>query len=130
MMVGSFGSLVFMVSLKKTMTFDGFKRSTAARWATHDIHLNNPISEYLGPGQDTVTFDMVFDVAFGVRPRNELERIMVLCRDGVPHRLVVGGVPLGSKQWVITSYDQTWDRFDGKGNVIKGGCTVTMKEYV
>lgn len=130
MMVGSFGSLVFMVSSKKTTTFDGFERSTSPRWAVHDVHLKNPISEYLGPGQDTITFNMIFDVGLGVRPRNEMERIMVLSRDGVPHKLIIGGVPLGVKQWVIASYNQKWTHLDNMGKVLRGGCSVTMKEYV
>ncbi|MFX3635460.1 MAG: phage tail protein [Candidatus Pristimantibacillus sp.] len=128
-MIGSFGSIVFTASRNKTMTFNDFKRTTSARWATHDVHLKNPIVEYLGPGQDTITFSMIFDVSFGVRPRNEMTKILKKCRDGVPHKLIIGGVPEGGKQWVIESFDQTWERFDGRGNLLRGGCTVTMKEY-
>lgn len=128
-MIGSFGSIIFMVSRDKVRTFDNFKRSTDARWAKHDVHLKKPIPEYLGPGQDSITFDITFDVLFGVRPRNEMSKILIKCRDGVPHKLIIGGVPEGSKQWVIESFNQSWERFDGKGNVLRGGCTVTMKEY-
>jgi len=129
MMVGSFGSVVFQASRNKILTFDDLKRSTAPRWATHDVHLKKPIPEYLGPGQDIINFTMIFDVSLGVRPLNEMERIMVLCRDGVPHRLVIGGVPFGAKQWVITNYEQMYTHFDGRGNLMRGSSSVTMKEY-
>ncbi|MCM3632927.1 phage tail protein [Paenibacillus camelliae] len=128
-MIGSFGSLVFLANPNTLRTFDNFQRDTSARWAEHEIHLKRPKSEYLGPANDTVSFAMQFDIRYGIKPRNEMERLTVLCRDGTPHRLVIGGVPLGAKQWYIESVGQTWKRFDSKGNVIYGEATVTLKEY-
>lgn len=129
-MIGLFGSIVFKASIKEARTFSNFQRDTTARWAVHEVHLKNPIAEFLGAGQDTISFDMTFDVAYGVKPRNELTSILVKCKEGTPHRLVIGGVPIGTKQWYIESITQTWDRFDGRGNLLRGGCTVTMKEYI
>lgn len=128
-MIASFGSVIFIASPNTLRTFQNFQRDTAARWTEHEIHLKRPKSEYLGPANDTISFDMQFDIRYGIKPRNEMEKLTVLCRDGTAYRLMVGGVPLGAKQWYIESLNQSWKRLDSKGNVVYGEASVTLKEY-
>lgn len=129
-MIGSFGPLIFIASADKIRTFSGFRRDTNTRWATHDIHLRHPVPEYLGPGLDTISFEMRFDVRYGMNPRTELTRLLVMCRDGKPETLVIGGLPMGVNKWVIESVSQTWERLDNKGLVLVGGAQVSLREYV
>lgn len=130
MMVGSFGDIIFIVSADVVRTFKGFSRSTAARWAIHETHLNSPKAEYVGPGQDAISFSMRFDAQYGVNPRNETSRLIQMCRDGQAEALIIGGLPMGIKKWYIDDVTNTWEKFDGEGNVILGGADLTLKEYV
>lgn len=129
-MIGSFGDLVFVASADKIRTFEDFERTTSPRWALHDVHLMRPIPEYLGPGQDSISFSMYFDVRYGMRPRNELARLTRLCREGTVDRLIIGGMPMGTGKWYIESLGQTWEKIDNKGAVLVGRAEVTMKEYL
>ncbi|MGG4034200.1 phage tail protein [Paenibacillus cisolokensis] len=129
-MIGTFGDVVFVASSNLLRTFQDFSRSTTARWAVHEIHLQQPKPEFLGPGQDSITFAMRFDVRYGVNPRNELTKLIRIARSGKAEKLVIGGVPMGAGRWYLESVDQEWTAFDGKGRLLTGGATVTLKEYV
>ncbi|RXZ84578.1 phage tail protein [Paenibacillaceae bacterium] len=129
-MIGTFGPLVFVASEKKIRTFDNFQRSSSARWAVHDIHLAQPKPEYLGPGQDQITFSIRFDVRYGMKPRNELSRLTKYCNEGRIERLIIGGVPIGAKSWYISAISQQWTSLDNRGKLLVGGADITLQEYV
>jgi len=73
---------------------------------------------------------MRFDVRFGVNPKTEMDRLLIMCRSGVAETLIVGGTALGVDKWVIKSVTQNWLRFDGSGRCIVGEANVTLEEYV
>ena len=129
-MIGSFGEIIFEASYNKTKTFDEFNRTSADRWATHDIIGLKPKSEFLGPGLDKITFTMLFDVSLGVNPRTEMDKLLVMSRLGKIETLIVGGKPLGSYKWKILGLGQNWNIVDNHGNLIKGAINVTLEEYV
>ena len=129
-MIGTFGPLIFEVSEKSVRTFSDFRRNSSARWATHEIYGKYPRAQYIGPGQDEITFGMRFDVSMGVKPRNELSRLTEYCRTGRVETLIVGGLPMGAAKWYIETVGQEWQRFDGKGNILVAAVDVTLKEYV
>ncbi|WP_020616160.1 phage tail protein [Paenibacillus daejeonensis] len=129
-MIGSFGPLIFTVSDKTVRTFTDFRRSSSARWATHEIYGRYPRPQYIGPGQDEITFGMRFDVSMGVKPRNELSKLTEYCRTGRTEKLIVGGVPMGAGKWYIETVGQEWQKFDGKGTLLVAAVDVTLKEYV
>lgn len=128
--LGSFGDVVFEVSSEKIRTFDKFTRNSADRWSTHDIIGKKPKSEFDGPGLDTVTFTMWFDANFGVNPREEMENLLIMSRDGQVADLTIGGKGLGVAQWKIKSLGQNWEVIDNQGRLLKSGLDVTLEEYV
>lgn len=128
--IGSFGDIIFEVSLKKIRTIDDFSRSEAGRWATHEIIDQKPKSEFLGPGLGTISFKMRFDVRYGMNPKVEMDKLLIKCRSGVAETLIVGGMALGVDKWVIKSVTQDWLHFDGAGRCIVGVADVTLEEYV
>jgi phage protein U len=128
-MIGTFGDVVFTASSDKVNTFDNLQRSTAARWAIHEPHLGYPVPEYLGPGQDSITFTMRFDVTLGVNPREEMDRLLTYARIGYASELTIGGKGLGVGQWYVESVGQTWTVVDNRGNLLAGTVDVTLKEY-
>lgn len=128
-MIGTFGDIVFMTSSEKILTFADLQRTTAGRWAVHEPHLAYPIAEYLGPGQDSISFSMRFDVSYGVNPRDEMDRLLTYARIGYTSELTIGGKGLGVGQWYIEQVTQTWTHVDNRGIVFAGGAEITMKEY-
>ena len=48
MIVGALGGVVFSVSSRTLKTISNFIWSGSARYATHDLHAGNSISEYTG----------------------------------------------------------------------------------
>lgn len=129
-MIGTFGDIVFVASADLIRTIDNFQRTTAARWAVHDVHQHAPQAEYLGPGQDSITFEMRFDVRYGMRPLEEMDRLLEKCRSGQAETLIVGGKSPGVDRWYIESTVQKWQTVDNHGNVLIGVVSVTLKEYV
>lgn len=128
--IGTFGDVVFIASADQIRTFDDFSRSTAARWALHDIYQGHPKAEYLGPGQDTVSFSMRFDVRYGMNPRSEMTKLLIMCREGRAETLIIGGLPMGVNKWYVDAITQDWTYFDGAGRLLVGMANLTLKEYV
>lgn len=129
-MIGSFGDVIFEVSANKIRTFDRFSRSSSGRWAEHEIIEGKPPLEFKGPGLDTINFTMRFDANFGVNPRGEMDKLLIMSRDGQAETLIIGGKALGVDKWVITDVRQNWQTVDNKGNVIVSTVDVALKEYV
>lgn len=130
MIFGAFGNVVFQVDAKTVRTFTDFTRNNAGRWAKHDILLRKPKSQFLGPGLDKVSFSMRFDASFGVKPRKELDNLVMMERSGKAYVLTLGGKALGTGLWVITGLDQAYVDIDNKGNVLVGTAGISLEEYV
>lgn len=132
MMIGSFGKINFMVSALgggKIRTFDDFKRSASPRWATHDIIGQKPVSQFIGPGLDQISFSIRFDVRYRINPRDELNRLTRMERAGEVHKLIVGGKAIGVNKWYITSLEQEWQKIDNKGILLVAQAAITLQEY-
>lgn len=128
--IGSYGDIIFEVSAEKMRTISDLSRSASARWANHEIIGQKPKSEFLGPNLDTISFKMRFDIAFGVNPKAEMDKLLIMCRTGQAETLIIGGDVLGVDKWVIKSVTQNWLYFDGFGRCIVGGADVALEEYV
>lgn len=129
-MIGNLGPVVFVVSENTMRTFSEFARSSTGRHSVHEILGKKPKSQYIGPGLDTVSFTMRFDVSFGINPRKELDALTELDRQGKAMPLIIGGKGLGTALWVITALNQTWDRIDNRGNVLVATANISLQEYV
>lgn len=126
---GSFGGITFEVSRNKIITFDEFKRQGSARWETHDVIQNKPIPEFLGPGQDEVSYTIKFSVAHKVNPKNELERLREFRDTGKVAPLIIGSGPISENYWYIVNLNEQHKSFDNKGNLLQAEVEVTLREY-
>jgi phage protein U len=129
-MIGSLGDVVFVVSAETMRTFDDFQRNTESRWGKHDIIGQKPKSEYLGPGLDTISFNVRLDASFGINPRKEMDALVELTRSGKAVPLIIGGKGLGINLWIIKSLSQKWTTVDNRGNVLIGSVDIELEEYV
>lgn len=128
--LGSLGPVVFVATQDTIRTLQDFTRSSASRFADHEILGKKPKTQWVGPGLDTITFSMVFDAFYGLNPRKEMNQLVELERSGKAMPLSIGGVGIGVYMWVITSLEQKWDVIDNQGYVLKGTVNITLKEYV
>lgn len=122
--------MVFEVSHEKIRTFDGLERSASGRWADHELLGRKPLSEFLGPDLDEITFGMRFDVQYGMNPKQEMDRLLDMSRTGKAETLIIGGVPLGMDKWTVRTVKQKWKTVDGRGQLLQAEVDVTLKEYM
>lgn len=119
-----------MVTSKLIRTFTDFTRSSAGRWANHEVLGKKPLSQFIGPGLDTVSFTVRLDVRYGINPREEMDALIELERAGKAMPLVIGGKGVGVNKFKITSLEQTWKDVDNKGNLLSADLTINLEEYV
>jgi phage protein U len=129
-MIGALGDVVFVATAETIKTFTEFTRSSAGRWAKHERIGAKPLSQFVGPGLDTISFTMRFDARFGLNPRSEMDALLELERSGTAMALTIGGKDLGVGLWVITSLEQSYDVVDNQGNVLIGSAKISLEEYV
>jgi len=129
-MIGSLGDILFEVSSREVRTFKDYRRSTKARYASHDIVGKKPVLEYIGPGGEEITFSMQFSMQLGIVPAEETARLRELCEKGEAMYLVLSNETIGENPWVIESVGEAADTIDHKGRIIVTQVDVTLKEYV
>lgn len=129
-MIGSLGPVVFEVSADLLRTLSEFTRNSAGRYARHEVLGKKPLTQFIGPGLDTVSFSVRFDARLGINPRKELDQLTELDRKGKAVPLMIGDKGVGVGLWVITGLEQTWDEIDAKGNVLAATVNITLEEYV
>lgn len=128
-MIGTLGPVVFFVSEKANKTFKDFSKSDQGRWAKHDIIGRLPVPEFLGPDLGSISFKMRFDIAHGIHPRKEMDKLAQMVRDGRAYPLVIAGKGLGAGKWSLQRVSQDWKHVDNRGNVLVSEVSVELEEY-
>lgn len=129
-MLGFFGEIVFETSDKRILNFSGFMRDVESRFSAHEVIGKKPKTEYIGPGLDIITFTINLNGNFGIKPREEMDKWVVLARNGEAHTLVVGEKGVGSDRWVVQSVSQAWEVIFNNGELFSGKIDVTLEEYI
>jgi len=129
-LIGYFGDIVFETSDKRILNFADFKRDTENRTAAHEIIGKKPVTEYIGPGLQKVTFTVTLNGNHGVNSRAEMERWLRKVENGEAETLVIGGKPLGTDKWIVRSVSEAWDTIFNGGELFSGKINVTMEEYI
>lgn len=128
MSIGTFGPLTFETSEKKIRTFDAFKRKTTAKFGDHEIIGLKPKTEFIAPGLDDISFQVVFSAYLGLSPAKEIDQLREIVQKGEYHPLIIGGKTLG--KFVVESLSEAWKDVDNQGNLIHASMDVSMKEYI
>lgn len=127
-MVGYFGDIIFETSDERILSFTNFKRSTSSNFTDHTLINQKPMTEFVSPGLDEITFTVVLDGRFGVSVKKEMDRWLEKARFGDAETLCVG-VPLGVDKWTVRSVSQSWDVIYYNGVVTNAKVDITLKEY-
>lgn len=128
--IGTLGEVVFTVSYDLVRTFQDYKRNSSARLQTHEIIGKKPVTEFLGPGLDSISFAIDLSAFKGVNPKEEAEKLRKIMQNGEYVNLVIAGSPVSNNKWVIESINESVSARDGKGNIIRAKVDVTIHEYI
>lgn len=130
-LVGTFGALIFEASGSRVHTFSDLTISTENRFAQHDVHLEMPVLEFIGPGLTEVTFNMNFNKQWGSDPTESLLVLRSYLKWGVISPLLVGMRPvtIGFNMFVCTRVDEEHKFFDASGSLFGAAVNVQLKEY-
>jgi phage protein U len=135
-MIGAIGSksiddvIIFEVSDSKVLTIDGFKRDNSVRFAKHDVLLKKPVSQYIGPDLDKISFKIMLNAKFGVDPKAEMDKLIYLHRDGEIVSILLGTATFGVYRWRIVSLGMPFEIIDNKGVCISCTLDISFEEYV
>lgn len=129
-MVGYFGDIVFETSDQRILTFSDFKRDVKGRWEKHATIGTKPVSEFIGPDLDNITFTINLNGNNGVKPRDEMELWNKYVSKGVVSVLVIGGKPVGNNKWSVQGASEAWNTVFNRGELFSGNIDITLEEYV
>lgn len=127
-MIGSFGDIVFEASADRVRTFDEMKRASEARYAEHAVIGGKPKLEFLGPGLETISFQVLLSSSLGVDPDKELDALSEIRDAGEIRRLVIGSKPLG--KFVLTSISANEGPRSNRGRPTWISVELSLKEYI
>lgn len=135
-MLGAIGNgdmedvILFEVSDEKILTFQNFVRSNSVRFSKNDVLLKKPVNQFIGPELDDISFDIKLMAEFGVNPVEEMNKLIILQRDGALVSIFVGNMAFGMYRWVIKSLTNTFENIDNKGNVLSITTNLGLQEYI
>lgn len=122
--------IVFSVSNQTLLTLNNFKWSGSARYAVHNRHNNNALTEFTGLDPDKITFDIMLMREHGVEPLEQILKLWNYERSGTAVALIVGSKIYGKYRWSIISHDTTVKYTDSRGNIAGAVVSVTLQEYL
>nr|WP_295681109.1 phage tail protein [uncultured Lachnoclostridium sp.]DAD78522.1 MAG TPA: hypothetical protein [Caudovirales sp. ctCiv1] len=129
--IGSFGKkLIFETSDKKVLTPGDFNQKVSGRWSTHNITFGKPKSEFNGSNLRKISFNIILDSNYGIKPRKMLETLEKMVESGDVETLVIGGKKVGKYKWKITDISEKWDVVYSGGELSRVTVNVSMEEYL
>lgn len=129
MAIGSFAGIVFEVSADKILTLSDLSRSGGSRWSVHEINGKKPMPEFIGPGQEGISFKIILKAAHGVNPEKNLEILRKFRDTGQVSSFVLGSKPITSGYWYLEDINEGYKQVDNKGRVLSMDVSLTVKEY-
>lgn len=128
--MGCLGQLVFQVSQEVLETIDGLEWSGSARYAVHQRHNQNALTEFTGLDPDKITFSMFLSQALGVDVMAELVKLWNYERKGESVYLVLGEKCYGKCKWNVVSHKIQAKNYDKYGNLESAEVSVELQEYL
>ena len=135
-MIGAIGSkklddvILFEVSDEKILTINNFKRTNSVRFAKNDVLLRKPVSQYVGPELDNISFNIILRAQYMVNPKAEFDKLIYLQRDGAIVSIILGKTAFGVYRWRISSLGMPWEIIDNNGICISSTVDISFEEYV
>ena len=131
MYIGYFGTVIFGVAEHYLVTPDDVERSGGARWQTHDVILKKPVPQFIGPGQEELSFKLHLMTLYNAMPSQQLAKLREMRDTGIVCPLIIGGMPECVSSWIkykdpakvsqiqrelIEVYENDFSKYNGKVN--------------
>lgn len=129
MYVGYMGGVVFISSSDYMITPSNFSESGAARWADHDVIHQKPVSEFIGPGLEEISFDIILSAQNGINPDDQIKTLRKMRDVGAVFPLIIGGKPVSQNYWRLESISDGNNYYTSTGKRIWTTVSVKLKEY-
>jgi len=130
MVVGSWGPLTFEVSGVGALTFSELTQDSSGRWSVHEVINTAPVTEFLGPGQDSAEMKIILSKMLGINPKEEYEQMREMVRTGQNFPLILQGRTLSENLWYVETIQGASSKFaGGTGEILWMELTVNFKEY-
>lgn len=130
MRVGVLGDIVFRVTADQIVTPSNIQWGGSARYAVHQRHLQNALTEFAGRNPDTMSFDIYLDRQFGISPIGAIWQLFNYERDGTPLALTIGEHGYGRYRWTIISHSTRIHATDRRGNILSATISLNLQEYL
>ena len=127
---GTQEGIIFQVSEETLETVRNMTWSGSARYAVHQRHMNNALTEFTGLDPDKITFEITLLAELGVDPMQEIVKIWGYQRKGTALQLVLGEHGYGRYRWTITDHKTKVDHTDVRGDPYCATVSVTLLEYL
>lgn len=127
--IGCLGDIPFEVSANTVLTINNMRLSGSARYATHQRHAGDALTEFVGNDPDKFSFEMILSAYLGINPKEMVDKLTQYRREGRTLPLVIGDTAYGKYRWSILSNDVRMQYTDGKGNITSMTVKVTLQEY-
>lgn len=129
-MIGLLGSVRFMVSERKVLTFHNMKREISSSWSSIERIGQKPLVEYGGPNLQTVSLEITLNASLGAKPASLMRTLERMAESDQAYDLVLGRKRVGSHQWVITKCSQAYNIILRGGEIYKATLNLSLQEYV
>ncbi|MCL2588639.1 MAG: phage tail protein [Oscillospiraceae bacterium] len=130
MQIGYLGDILFQISSEEIKTIRNMRWSGSARYAEHQRHLNNALTEATGLDPDKISFQIQLSADLGVDVRQELVKLWTYKRQFTTLRLVIGPHAYGKFRWTIPDFNIDVEHFDRDGNMSLALVAINLLEYV
>ena len=130
MVIGCLGDIVFQVSEEVVETIREVEWSGSARYAVHQRHNQNALTEFTGLDPDNIKFTIHLVRELGVDVVAEIVKIWNLERNGEAARLVIGSKPYGKYRWNVVNHSAKYTARDREGNPIAAEVSLELQEYL
>lgn len=129
MKIGYMGDVVFEVSPSHLLTPSDYERTSAGRWAEHDLVLRKPVSQFGGPGLEKVTFNIFLDTEHGLDVGEQLKKLRKMRDLGAVFPLVIGGEPVTQSYWRLDSIKESGHYWTNEGKLQQCIVAIELTEY-
>jgi len=128
--IGCLGDIVFQVSSDVAETPQNVQWSGSVRYAEHQRHQNNALTEFNGVNADKFSFELKLLEELGADVMAELGKIWAYERNWVALPLVFGSKSYGKFRWTIVSHRINMRYFDVEGNLSGADVSLSLVEYL
>ena len=129
MKIGCLGDIVFNVSDSELKTIRDATWSGSASIATHQRHLVNVLTEFVGIDADSFEFKIRISKFLGSDPLADIKKILQYERYGTALQLTIGKTSYGKYRWLIKKHKVSFEHYDKAGNLVTADVMISLTEY-